>query len=396
MIVKPRVRGFVCTTAHPIGCERNVIKQIDYAISRGSSAGPKRVLIIGSSTGYGLSARIMAAFAYQAATLGVFLEKDSTNGRPASAGWYNSAAVHSYANDQSLYAKSVNGDAFSQAVKQLTVDTIKADLGQVDLVIYSIASPRKTDPVTHEIFNSTLKPIGKEVSMRGINTDKGIVQEFTLSAASEKEISDTVAVMGGEDWIRWIDTLSEANVLAPGAKTTAFTYIGEQITWDLYWHGTIGRAKQDLDESVLKIRDKLAAINGDARVAVLKAVVTQASAAIPIMPLYLSLLFGEMKSEGSHEGCIEQIDRLFEECLYNSMPRVDAEGRFRVDNLELQAHIQEAITKKWKIIDDHNLNELADFEGYKAEFMNLFGFNVDGVDYEEDVEVDVKINGLLC
>ena len=396
MIVKPRVRGFVCTTAHPIGCERNVIKQIDYAISRGSSAGPKRVLIIGSSTGYGLSARIMAAFAYQAATLGVFLEKDSTNGRPASAGWYNSAAVHSYANDQSLYAKSVNGDAFSQAVKQLTVDTIKADLGQVDLVIYSIASPRKTDPVTHEIFNSTLKPIGKEVSMRGINTDKGIMQDFTLSAASEKEISDTVAVMGGEDWIRWIDTLSEANVLAPGAKTTAFTYIGEQITWDLYWHGTIGRAKQDLDESVLKIRDKLAAINGDARVAVLKAVVTQASAAIPIMPLYLSLLFEEMKSEGSHEGCIEQIDRLFEECLYNSMPRVDAEGRFRVDNLELQAHIQEAIIKKWKIIDDHNLNELADFEGYKAEFMNLFGFNVDGVDYEEDVEVDVKINGLLC
>ena len=396
MIVKPRVRGFVCTTAHPIGCEKNVIKQIDYAISRGSSAGPKRVLIIGSSTGYGLSARIMAAFAYQAATLGVFLEKDSTNGRPASAGWYNSAAVHSYANDQSLYAKSVNGDAFSQAVKQLTVDTIKADLGQVDLVIYSIASPRKTDPVTHEIFNSTLKPIGKEVSMRGINTDKGIVQEFTLSAASEKEISDTVAVMGGEDWIRWIDTLSEANVLAPGAKTTAFTYIGEQITWDLYWHGTIGRAKQDLDESVLKIRDKLAAINGDARVAVLKAVVTQASAAIPIMPLYLSLLFEEMKSEGSHEGCIEQIDRLFEECLYNSMPRVDAEGRFRVDNLELQAHIQEAIIKKWKIIDDHNLNSLTDFEGYKTEFMNLFGFNVDGVDYEEDVEVDVKISGLLC
>ena len=395
MIVKPRVRGFVCTTAHPIGCERNVIKQIDYAISRGSSAGPKRVLIIGSSTGYGLSARIMAAFAYQAATLGVFLEKGSTNGRPASAGWYNSAAVHAYANDQNLYAKSVNGDAFSQAVKQLTVDTIKADLGQVDLVIYSIASPRKTDPVTHEIYNSTLKPIGKEVSMRGINTDKGIMQDFTLSAASEKEISDTVAVMGGEDWIRWIDTLSEENVLAPGAKTTAFTYIGEQITWDLYWHGTIGRAKQDLDESVLKIRDKLAAINGDARVAALKAVVTQASAAIPIMPLYLSLLFEEMKSEGSHEGCIEQIDRLFEECIYNSMPRIDAEGRFRVDNLELQAHIQESITKKWKIIDDHNLNELADFEGYKAEFMNLFGFNVDGVDYEEDVEVDVKIRGLL-
>ena len=396
MIVKPRVRGFVCTTAHPIGCERNVRKQIDYAISRGFSAGPKRVLIIGSSTGYGLSARIMAAFAYQAATLGVFLEKDSTNGRPASAGWYNSAAVHSYANDQDLYAKSVNGDAFSQAVKQLTVDTIKADLGQVDLVIYSIASPRKTDPITHEIYNSTLKPIGKEVCMRGINADKGIVQEFRLSAASEKEISDTVMVMGGEDWIRWIDMLSEANVLAPGAKTAAFTYIGEQITWDLYWHGTIGRAKQDLDESVLKIRDKLAAINGDARVAVLKAVVTQASAAIPIMPLYLSLLFEEMKSEGSHEGCIEQIDRLFEECLYNAMPRVDVEGRFRVDNLELQAHIQEAITKKWKIIDDNNLNELADFKGYKAEFMNLFGFNVDGVDYEEDVEVDVKISGLLC
>ena len=395
MIVRPRVRGFVCTTAHPVGCETNVNKQIDYAILRGARKGPKRVLIIGSSTGYGLSARIVSAFAHEAATVGVFLEKGSSNGRPGSAGWYNSAAFHSRANGQGLYAKSINGDAFSEGIKELTVDTIKADLGQVDLVVYSIASPRRTDSGTNEIYHSTLKPIGKEVFMRGINTDKGTLQDFRLSAASKKEISDTVAVMGGEDWRRWIDMLSERDALAPGAKTTAFTYIGEKITWDLYWHGTIGRAKQDLDRSVLRIRDTLSLINGDARVTVLKAVVTQASSAIPIMPLYLSLLFKEMKDDGSHEGCIEQIDRLFDECLYNAAPRVDAEGRFRVDNLELQSHIQEAIAAKWDIISDHNLNELADFCGYKTEFMNLFGFNVDGVDYEEDVEVDVRIEDLL-
>ena len=395
MIVKPRVRGFVCTTAHPIGCERNVIKQIDYAVSRTACAGPKRALIIGSSTGYGISARIMAAFAHKAATIGVFLEKRSTNGRPASAGWYNSAAFHSYASDQGLYAKSINGDAFSRAIKELTVNTIRADLGQVDLVVYSIASPRKIDMDTNEIYHSTLKPIGKEVSMRGINTDRGILQDFRLEAASQKEISDTVAVMGGDDWVSWIEMLSEADVLAPGAKTTAFTYIGEKITWDLYWHGTIGRAKQDLDKCVSRIREMLSPINGDARVAVLKAVVTQASSAIPIMPLYLSLLFKEMKREGSHEGCIEQIDRLFIECLYNSGPRVDAEGRFRVDNLELQSHIQEAIANKWAIIADHNLNELADFDGYKTEFMNLFGFNVEGVDYESEVEIDVRIDDLV-
>ena len=331
MIIKPRVRGFMCITTHPLGCETNVKNQIDFIKSQPAIDAPKRVLVIGSSTGYVLAARIAAAFGSGAATLGIFFENPGSDSKPGTAGWYNSAAFHKFAEQDGLYAKSINGDAFSDEVKAKTIATIKEDLGQIDLVIYSLAAPRRQHPKTGEVFNSTLKPVGKNITMRGINTDKETIQEFSLEAANEQEIADTVAVMGGEDWQMWIDDLSAAGVLAEGAKTTAFTYIGEKMTWDLYWDGTIGQAKKDLDKRVVSIREKLAAQGGDARVSVLKAVVTQASSAIPIMPLYLAMLFKEMKRDGSHEGCIEQLYRLFTECLYSDSPRTDAEGRLRVD-----------------------------------------------------------------
>jgi enoyl-[acyl-carrier protein] reductase/trans-2-enoyl-CoA reductase (NAD+) len=382
MIIKPRVRGFMCVTTHPVGCAANVRNQIDYVKRQGAIKGPSRVLIIGASTGYGLASRIVAAFGAGAATLGVFFEKEGSDDRPASAGWYNSAAFHDEAAAAGLYAKSINGDAFSDAIKQKAIDTIRADLGQVDLVIYSLASPRRQHPVTGVVHNSTLKPIGKDITMRGINTDKETVQEMSVAAATEEEIANTVAVMGGEDWQLWIDALSKAGVLAPGAITTAYTYIGAKLTWDIYWNGTIGAAKKDLDQKAAVIRNQLQPAGGQARVAVLKAVVTQASSAIPVMPLYLALLFKVMKQKGTHEGCIEQIDLLFRESLYGTLnaraPRLDNEGRWRVDYKELDP-----------------VNELSDFSGYKTGFLQLFGFNVPGVDYDAEVNPNVPIRNLV-
>jgi|TARA_B110000967_G_scaffold180120_1_gene196168 enoyl-[acyl-carrier protein] reductase/trans-2-enoyl-CoA reductase (NAD+) len=385
----------MCITSHPVGCEANVKNQIDFIKAQPAIEAPKRVLVIGSSTGYGLAARITAAFGSGASTLGIFFEKPGTETKPGTAGWYNSAAFHKHAEQDGLYAKSINGDAFSDEIKAKTIETIKQDLGQIDLVIYSLAAPRRQHPKTGEVFNSTLKPVGKDITMRGINTDKETIQEFSLSAANEQEISDTVAVMGGEDWQMWIDALDEAGVLAPGAKTTAFTYIGEKMTWDLYWDGTIGQAKKDLDKRVLSIRDKLAATGGDARVSVLKAVVTQASSAIPIMPLYLAMLFKEMKRDGSHEGCIEQLYRLYTECLYSAEPRTDEEGRLRCDELELRPEVQAVVAAAWAKISTENLAELTDFAGYKEEFLTLFGFGLDGVDYQADVATDVAIGNLV-
>ena len=395
MIIKPRVRGFMCITSHPVGCENNVVEQINYIKRQEPIAGPKRVLVIGSSTGYGLSARITAAFGCGAATLGVFFEKPGTERKPGTAGWYNSAAFHKHADASGIYAKSINGDAFSDEVKQRAIETIKADLGQIDLVIYSLAAPRRQHPKTGEVFNSTLKPVGKNISMRGINTDKETIQEFSLEAASEQEIEDTVAVMGGEDWQMWLDALGNAGVLAKGAKTTAFTYIGEKMTWDLYWDGTIGQAKKDLDTKVISIREALAKSGGDARVSVLKAVVTQSSSAIPIMPLYLAMLFREMKADGSHEGCIEQLYRLFTEGLYAQAPRFDEEGRLRMDELELRPEIQAAVAQSWAKISTDNLRQLTDFAGYKHEFLALFGFDIPGIDYEADVNPEVDIAHLV-
>lgn len=396
MIIKPRVRGFLCTTAHPLGCDANIKRQIDYVRSKGQvEGGPKRVLVIGSSTGYGLSSRITAAFGCGASTLGVFFEKPGKEKKTGTAGWYNSVAFHKYADAEGLYAKSINGDAFSDEIKQKAIDTIKADMGQVDLVVYSLASPRRQHPVTGELHSSTLKPIGGEAVQMGVNTDTEEVQEFRLEEATQEEIDDTVAVMGGEDWQMWIDALDEAGVLADGAKTTAYTYIGERLTWDIYWHGTIGAAKRDLDKRVLDIRKRLAAKGGDARVSVLKAVVTQSSAAIPAMPIYLALLFKVMKEQGTHEGCIEQVDGLFRDSLYGADPFLDDEGRLRADRKELDPKVQEAVAALWDGIDTDTLRTQSDFDGYKREFLQLFGFEVDGVDYDADVDPAVDIAGLV-
>ena len=396
MIIQPRVRGFLCTTTHPEGCRENVRRQIAHVQSGGAIAdGPKRVLVLGASTGYGLASRITAAFGAGAATIGVFFEKPGTDRKPGTAGWYNAAGFHGFADEAGLYAKSINGDAFSDDVKDKVIALIKEDLVQVDLVVYSLAAPRRTHPKTGVVHTSTLKPIGSDTTQKGVNTDKGAIQEYHLEAATQEEIDNTVAVMGGEDWQMWIEALDDAGVLAEGAKTTAYTYIGEKITWDIYWHGTIGAAKKDLDKRVVDIRQRLAARGGDARVSVLKAVVTQASAAIPAMPIYLAILFKVMKARGEHEGCIEQVNRLFRDSLYGDLAAPDGEGRLRADNLELNPDVQAEVEAIWAKIDSDNLTTLSDFDGYRREFLQLFGFEVEGVDYEADVNPEVAIPQLV-
>ncbi len=396
MIIKPKVRGFICTNAHPTGCAANVDTQIEYvrAQSFSDAKKPKKVLIIGSSTGYGLASRITAAFGGGAATLGVFFEKPPTETRTASPGYYNSVAFHQRAAEAGLYARSLNGDAFSDEIKQRCIEIIKEDLGQVDLVIYSLASPRRTHPKTGVVHSSTLKPIGKAVTQRGVDTDKGTIKEFHLEPATQEEIDNTIAVMGGEDWQMWIEALDAAGVLSEGAKTTAFTYLGDRVTWDIYWHGTIGAAKKDLDKKVVDIRRRLQPLGGEARVSVLKAVVTQASSAIPIMPLYLSLLFKVMKEKGTQEGCIEQIVGLFRDCIYADHPQLDEEGRWRMDSMELDDDVQSTVEALWETVTTENLNEITDYSGYQREFLQLFGFANPQVDYDEDVSplVDVSFD----
>ncbi len=395
MIIKPRVRGFLCVTTHPTGCAQNVRQQIDYVRQNGAVVGPTRVLVIGASTGYGLASRITAAFGCGAATLGVFFEKEGAPDKPGSAGWYNSAAFHAEARAAGLYARSINADAFSTACKQRVIDAIRADLGQVDLVVYSLAAPRRQHPETGVVNTSTLKPIGKDIQLRGINTDKEVIQDMTVPAATEDEIANTVAVMGGEDWQLWIDALDAAGVLAHGASTTAYTYLGAALTWDIYWNGTIGAAKKDLDQKAQALHRKLAPRGGQARVAVLKAVVTQASSAIPVMPLYLALLFKVMKQQGTHEGCIEQVYGLFRDSLYGFAPHIDDEGRWRADYKELAPEVQQAVAERWQHITTETIGELSDFAGYKTGFLQLFGFEVAGVDYAADVDPVVPIPELL-
>ena len=395
MVIQPKVRGFLCTTTHPTGCLENVRRQVAHVQGKGEIAdGPKRVLVLGASTGYGLASRITAAFGSGAATIGVFFEKPGSERKPGTAGWYNSGAFHQLAEEAGLYAKSFNGDAFSDEMKARVISLIKEELGQVDLVVYSLAAPRRTHPKSGEVFNSTLKPIGRATTQKGVNTDKEAIQDFHLEPATQEEIDHTVAVMGGEDWEMWMTALAEAGVLAEGIKTTAYTYIGEKITWDIYWHGTIGAAKQDLDRRVAGIRERLAPLGGDARVSVLKAVVTQASAAIPAMPIYLAILFKVMKARGVHEGCVEQIDRLFRDRLYGD-GMLDDEGRLRVDQLELDPAVQAEVAGIWEQIDTDNLKSLADFDGYRQEFLQLFGFGVEGVDYAADVDPNVAILELV-
>ena len=391
MIISPRVRGFICTNAHPVGCAENVAQQVDYIKGKSyesAKGAPKSVLVIGSSTGYGLASRITAAYGFGAKTLGLFFEKAPTQKRSGSAGYYNSAAFEDQAHADGLFAKSINGDAFSNEAKATAIDIIKNEMGgKIDLVVYSLASPRRTDPVSGETYMSTLKPIGQSYTAKNLNTDTQVVGEITCDPASDKEIADTVKVMGGEDWALWIDALSQAGVLEQDAKTVAYTYIGDELTKPIYGHATIGKAKEHLDVTAAALNARHSV---DARVSVLKAVVTQASSAIPVMPLYLSILFKEMKAAGTHEGCIEQLDRLFKECIYNSSPRIDDEQRFRVDELELLPEMQAKVEAIWPQVTTENLNELSDFDGYKSEFLRLFGFAIDGVDYDADLSPMVE------
>lgn len=392
MIIKPRTRGFICTTSHPAGCAAQVQKQIDYVQSKPAIEGPKNVLVIGASTGYGLAARITAAFGAQANTVGVYRPSSGSEKRTASAGWYNSAAFEQAARDAGLKSYSVTGDAFAKETKDKTIELIKEKIGKVDLVIYSVASARKTDPETGETFNSVLKPIGKPFTNKTVNFHTGEVTEITIEPATEKEIQETVAVMGGDDWEDWIDALRAAEVMSENATTISFSYIGSEITKAVYRDGSIGRAKDHLEATALKLNDELKLSGGRAYVVVSKGLVTQSSSAIPIVPLYISSLYKIMKEKGIHEGCIEQTYRLFADRLYaGGEPPVDEVGRIRIDDWELREDVQAEVVKIWDQVTSDNIYDLTDLEGYRKEFFQLFGFETEGVDYEADVNPDVQV-----
>ncbi|MCG9792606.1 enoyl-ACP reductase FabV [Flavobacterium algicola] len=392
MIIEPRMRGFICLTSQPKGCEQNVKNQIEYVKSKGTIDGAKKVLVIGASTGFGLASRITSAFGSNAATIGVFFEKGPAAGKTASPGWYNSAAFEREATAAGLYAKSINGDAFSNEIKEQTLDLIKADLGQVDLVIYSLASPVRTNPNTGVMHRSVLKPIGQTFTNKTVDFHSGKVSDVSIEPCSGDDIENTVAVMGGEDWGMWMDALKAANLLAPGATTVAYSYIGPSLTEAVYRKGTIGRAKDHLEATAFEITKSLADLNGKAYVSVNKALVTQASSAIPVIPLYISLLYKIMKAEGIHEGCIEQIQRLYADRLYsgNEVP-TDEQGRIRIDDWEMREDVQAKVAALWQEAVTENLEEIGDLEGYRRDFYNLFGFDVDGVDYKADTDEMVAI-----
>ena len=392
MIIEPRMRGFICLTAHPKGCEQNVKNQIEYVKSKGKIEGPKRVLVIGASTGFGLASRITSAFGSDAATIGVFFEKEPSEGKTASPGWYNSAAFEVEATKAGLYAKSINGDAFSNEVKAKAIEMIKADMGQVDLIIYSLASPVRQHPVTGVLHRSTLKPIGSIFTNKTVDFHTGNVTQVSIEPANQEDIDNTVVVMGGEDWSMWMDALNKAGVLANGATTIAYSYIGPEVTEAVYRKGTIGRAKDHLEATAFQITEKLKDSNVKGYVSVNKALVTQASSAIPVIPLYISLLYKIMKAEGIHEGCIEQIQRLYQQRLYtgNAVP-TDEQGRIRIDDWEMRSDVQEKIAKLWVESTTESLVELGDLAGYKQDFLNLFGFGFEGVDYLADADEMVQV-----
>lgn len=393
MIIEPKIRGFVCITAHPAGCAKKVDDEITVAKASPLEAGPKKVLIIGSSTGYGLSSRITAAFSSGADTLGVFFERPSTNGKPASAGWYNTVAFENEAHAAGLYAKSINGDAFSNEIKANVIQTIKEDWGTVDCVIYSLASPKRIDPADGTVYKSCLKPIGTSFTNTSLDTNKGLVESVSIEPANEEDINNTVKVMGGEDWELWMEALSEAGVLTSKTKTVAYSYIGPEVTWPVYKNGTIGTAKLDVERASRAIHEKYGI---DAYVSVNKAVVTQASSAIPVVPLYISILFKIMKAKGTHEGCIEQIVRLFKDRLYDGSLNLDEAGRIRVDDWEMDPEVQAEVSAIWPKVTSENLRELSDFASYQKEFLELFGFGLEGIDYSAEVEVDLPIKGLIA
>ncbi|MCF7687308.1 MAG: trans-2-enoyl-CoA reductase family protein [Cephaloticoccus sp.] len=393
MIIKPKVRGFVCVTAHPEGCAAHVQEWVDYVKSQPPiNDGPQKVLVIGSSTGYGLASRITAAFGSGAGSLGVFFDRPSEEGRSATPGWYNTIAFTNAARAEGLYAKNIMGDAFSEEIKRQVLDTLKADLGQVDLVVYSLASPRRTHPKTGAVHRSCLKPVGTPYTNKTVDTDKGIVSEITIDPANAEEVADTIAVMGGEDWEMWMDALAAEGLLAPGAQSVAYSYIGPEVTWPIYKNGTIGLAKNDLERAAGAIDAKLKATGGRAFISVNKALVTQASSAIPVVPLYISILYKVMKAAATHEGCIEQMHRLFTTQMYNgNTPIFDEAGRARVDDWEMRAEIQAAVAKIWPCVTTENLEAETDIMGYRMEFLKLFGFGLNGVDYDAETEPHVPM-----
>lgn len=398
MIIKPKIRGFICTTTHPVGCAKNIQTQIEYTKKQGKiKNGPKRVLVIGSSAGYGMSSRIAAAYGSDASTIGVFFEKPATERKPGSAGWYNSAAFEQQAATDGLYAKSINADAFSHETKAKVIELIKEDLGQIDAIIYSVAAPVRKMPETGEVIRSSLKPIGETYVSTAIDTNKDVIIEASVEPANEEEIANTVTVMGGQDWELWLNALGEAGVLAQDVKTVAYSYIGTELTWPIYWDGALGKAKLDLDRASTAIQAQLAPLNGQAYVSVQKSVVTQASSAIPVMPLYISMVFKIMKEKGLHEGCMEQIHRLFTAQLYKddgSSPTTDEARRLRLDDWELRDDVQQACKDLWPSINTENLFELTDYKEYKEEFLQLFGFAIEGVDYSVDVDTLVEFDCL--
>lgn len=399
MVIEPKVRGFICTTAHPVGCAASVQEQINYVESRGPVVGgPKKVLILGSSQGFGLSTRVVSAFGSDAATLGVFFEKQSSGGKPASAGWYLNAALEQKALAKGLYYKSLNGDAFSDEVKAKVIQTIKEDLGQIDMIVYSLAAPRRTDPRSGKSYQSTLKPRIEPYSNKTVNTQTGEVSMVTIDTATPEDVENTVGVMGGEDWAYWIQDLAAAGVLAQGCRTVAYSYIGPDITYPVYRNGTIGAAKDHLEKTAHELDTFLQEkVGGRAWVSVNKALVTQASSAIPVIPLYISLLYKVMKEKSCHEGCIEQIDRLFRDRLYTADGSilVDEAGRIRIDDWELREDVQAAVKEVWKIAETPNFKEVADYEGYRDDFMRLFGFGLSGVDYTADVDPETSAKNML-
>jgi enoyl-[acyl-carrier protein] reductase / trans-2-enoyl-CoA reductase (NAD+) len=394
MIIEPKFRGFICTAAHPQGCHRNVSHQVDYVESQGVFDGPKNVLVIGASTGYGLASRIAATFGANAKTIGVFFEKPASGKRTASAGWYNTVAFEKIAHEKGHYAKSINGDAFSDAIKAQTAQLIEQDLGKVDLIIYSLASPRRTEPTSGTTYSSVLKPIGEVYTNKTVDPLTGEVKEISIEPAVDEEIDNTIRVMGGEDWSLWVDYLRQRDLLAEGVQTIAYSYIGPDLTHAVYKNGTIGRAKDHLYATAKELTKALEAIHGSATISVNKALVTQASAAIPVVPLYIAILFKLMKQQGTHEGCIEQIDRLLRDNVYTDHPNLDPEGRIRVDDLEMAPGIQKKIEEIWQTIDSDNIEALTDIQGYRDEFYRLFGFGLDDIDYKKEVDVDLKIRSI--
>lgn len=386
MVIQPKIRGFICTNAHPVGCATNVKQQIAYVKNQNNwTDGPKNVLVLGCSTGYGLASRIVSAFGYGAKTLGVCFEKPPTEKRTGTAGWYNTAAFHQESKDAGVYAKTLNGDAFSNEIKEDVIAAIKEDLGSIDLVIYSLASPRRTDPADGTVYKSTLKPVGQAYTTKTYDTDKDKIHDISLEPANEEEIANTVKVMGGEDWELWMKALNDAGVLSENCKTTAYTYIGKELTWPIYGHATIGKAKEDLDRAATVINESYANLSVEANVSSLKALVTQASSAIPVMPLYISLIYKVMKEEGTHEGCIEQIAGLYTEKLYEESAETDETNRYRMDGKETNDATQLKIKNLWDQVTQENFHELSDYKGYHQDFLNLFGFGFDGVDYDADV-----------